>query len=248
MKALKFGLVILSVALIVLSASGCSKKESKTWTYDAIMQEAGGIIEMTYSELYECMGILRNHKDYVCGYVVDKKQDSFAGHEMYLLYIADKEDETDYKNKMNVYVSKEQYGNIKLGDFVYVYGRSCCNLSTVRDSVSLSTTNDDEKISTEKILEETPSSVYWHEKNLIKFYKDTSVRVAGVIVRDYNEYSKDYVYKLYESEEAYKNNKYDYISVEFYDQHSDFDLKTVTIVGLIDVSMVYEITDASICD
>ena len=217
--------VVIALLTLCLFLCGCGKEEEKfEWTYEALEEELGGIIETDFESAGDCLKLIKNHEFYVCGYIVDKLDVNFMGSEVLGIDIADS---MDGASEIFIGLDAETQTAPEVGEFVYIkgeysegaWGEGTYILNAWSGYVSL----------------EKEDVEYLSVNNYLKFMKiifhDTLFRTEGLIIQDGVDSDGVPIYKLYESEETYRDYKYSYITIEFSEQQHNLNGKTVVIIG-----------------
>lgn len=228
MRKILIGIFMFICVLLV----GCGKEEPKEWTYELLEKEFGGIVELSYGELKDCLKLLSSKEYCVCGYVRGFGSYEFMGHDIAHIEIADNEIENKYERKLRICCEKSDLENLSEGDYVYSNG-------TFLAKVEYTITDYSYQIDTNGI----PVRENKNNRDYITvrdFYKlideildDTFFEVEGLIIKDGDRYY------LYQSEETYKESKYNRIDIEFSENQNNLNGKTLLIIGKPEVGSMY---------
>lgn len=241
---------ILTILLCALMLMGCSSDESNSnnmaheeWTYDKLEEEFGGIIETNFSSTKKCLGIIENADFKVCGTIIEKKENSVFGIDLYYLRVTDDKNNSYSDNTIDVCVTEYAFSKVSEGDFIYAAGTANYvdyGGAESENSVQMNCSGEGESIYTYAIDESISVSEY---VNIIReISEDTYFQTEGLIIQDGDSY------KLYESKEAYKENKYGYIGLEFTEEQNNLNGNIVTVMGKPDTYLHNGLVGCSIIE
>lgn len=219
------------------------KPKTKEWTYELLEEEFGGIVEVNYAELRDCLKLLSEEEYMVCGYIRELGSYEFMGHDISHVEIADSKMENKYKNNLYVGCKPFDLKDLSVGDFVYAKGTFLAKVEYAKNDYSYQI-NADGNVSKEKQEDKDCISVTDFYNLMDKIYDDTLFKVTGLIIKDGDRYY------LYQSEEAYKESKYNRIDIEFSEEQNNLNGKNVTIIGRADTfsNVGTGLIDCSIAD
>lgn len=235
-------LIILSISTVCLT--GCEKKP-KEWTYELLEEELGGIIEDDFLSVKNCLNLIEETDYVVCGYITQKSCSSVIGVDLYNITITDDENYVYDGNTIEVCVTENAFSKVNEGDFIYASGEIEYN-RYIENTVSMMC-HTGGYISLDPI--EGSISVKNYIENAKEIFEDTYFKTDGIIIQDGTRSDGIPRYNLYESEEAYKEDKYNnYISIEFTEEQHNINGKILTIIGKPSLSFSGGLVECSIID
>lgn len=213
---------------IMVCMCGCGASSGKKdWTYELLEEELGGIIEADFESVKSCLNLIEKKEYVVCGYITKKSCLSVIGVDLYNITITDDENYVYNGNTIEVCVTENAFSKVNEGDFIYASGKIEYNSYTGNTISMMCHTGG--YISSEPI--DGSISVKNYIENAMNIFKDTYFKTEGFIIQDGTYSNGTPIYRFYESEKAYKENKYGYITIEFYEEQHNINGKIVTIMG-----------------
>lgn len=244
MKKLMIFLMICCLAL-----GGCkNNSEIEEWDYEKLEEEFGGIIELDFESTKNCLDLIERNNYVVSGYIIEKTNSSILGLDLYYIKITDDMDNSYEGNEIDICVTKNDFFKVNEGDYIYASGKmqyTDYGGKESENSVSMSC-HTGGNISLEPI--ENCVTVKDYIDTVKNISESTYFQTEGILIQD-GEYSNGTpIYKLYESKEAYKENKYGYISIGFLEEQYNMDGKTVVIIGKPDTYLFQGLVKCSVLE
>lgn len=215
-----------AILLAVVLLGGCGgKKEPKELTYELLEKEFGGIIELDFESAKESLDLLEEHEYATCGFIIEKRESFVLGVELYNITITDNVENSYSENTINVSITKNAFDKVSEGDFIYTIGTMQYTDygGAKNDNFISMSCHVKGYISPNPI--ENSVSVGEYIKNVKEVSEGTYFQIQGVIIQDGENYM------LYESKEAYKEDKFGYIGLDFLEEQHNLNGKTVTVLG-----------------
>ena len=230
MKKTTAGIIIVILCFLL---TGCGE-EKKEWTYELLEEEFGGVVELDFDSAVTCLRLLANQSYCVSGYVIDTNDLSPD----ILTLSPDPDAPASYR--INVGQGRDNRYFAAKGETVYIKAH---NIESYTENYYLTTLNitggTDGYVSPDK-KEEEYLSVPEFIRLMDEIYEDTYFKTEGYILRDGEDYEGNPQYYLYPSEEAYKENKYNKIELQFPEAQYHLAGKEVVIIGNPDINAFHE--------
>lgn len=226
-------MILTFFVIMVVMLGGCAgKNEPKEWTYELLKEEFGGITEVSYGELKDCLKLLSKKEYNVCGYVREYEICEFMGYDISHIIIADGETQNEYEKELRVCCEKSDLENVSKGDYIFASGTFLAKVEYTKNDYSYQIDTGNNPV--QKRKDENDYVTVLDFYNLMdKIHDDTFFKVKGLIIKDGDKYY------LYESEESYKESKRNKIDIEFSEKQSNLNGKTVLIIGKPEVGSMY---------
>lgn len=240
-----FGIIIVIVVVVLLINHN---PEEKKYTYELLEEDLGGVIEIDFQSVRECLKLIENHDYVVCGYIIEKTSSSMLGVDLFNIKITDDVEDSHNGNTVSINITQNPYEKVLEGDFIYASGTLNYvdyGTSKMENSVSM-LCHTGGYISSEEI--EGYSSVSDYIDMVREISENTWFQTEGVIMQDEEDSNGARIYRLYESKEAYKENKNGYITIEFIEEQKNLNGKIVTIMGRPDTNLFNGLVDCSIIE
>ncbi len=205
--------------------------EEKEWTYELLEEEFGGVVELDFDSAVTCLRLLARQSYSVSGYVVDTNDFSPD-----ILTIS-KDPDAPASYRINVGQGRNNKYFAAEGETVYVRAH---NIESYTENYYLSTLDVTGGYVSPDKKEEEYLSVPEFIKLMDVIYEDTYFKTEGYILRDGEDYEGNPQYYLYPSEEAYKENKYNKIELQFPEAQYHLAGKEVVIIGNPDINAFHE--------
>lgn len=229
--------VFLIFLITTVLLSGCAEKnEPKEWTYELLEEEFGGIIELDFESTKKSLDLIENNKYAICAYIIQKKEVHMYK-DLYYITVTDNVENSYSGNTIDVCITQNAFNKVSEGEYIYAIGNSGANNDLSSFSLSCHTNG---YISHNEI--ENALTISEYIKLMEEISKNTYFQVQGVIIQDGENYM------LYESKEAYKENKFGYIRLDFTEEQHNLNGKTVTVIGKTDTFLHMGLIDCSIVE
>lgn len=234
---------IVPILLSIMFLMSCGAKEGQNdmaeqYTYEDFESSIGNIIETDYSTAKNILNLVKKHEFVTCGYIVQKTETSMLGYNFYSLNLSNE----NGTQEIEVSVTKKAYEKVNEGDFVYAYGTldyTDYGIDGYENNCSIDCSNGG-YISPNEI--NSSLSIQEYISIVKEISENTYIQTNGLVMQDGENY------KLYLSKDSYNENKNSYIKLEFSENQSNLNGKTITVIGKIDTYLWQGLVDCNVLE